>query len=93
MNLNSGSRNSRFLSGLFAGNFIHIFRYDGEIAVPSGLIMQWGNGIYGKQARFAMRRGDVEIGLRVDAALALQESSEVTPGVSLSVNVCAQDAW
>jgi hypothetical protein len=35
-----------FVGGMFASNFINIFRYDGEIAVPSGLIMQWGNAIY-----------------------------------------------
>jgi len=35
-----------FVGGMFASNFINIFRYDGEIAVPSGLIMQWGNPIY-----------------------------------------------
>jgi hypothetical protein len=31
---------------MFASNFINIFRYDGEIAVPSGLILQWGNNLY-----------------------------------------------
>jgi len=35
-----------FVGGMFASNFINIFRYDGEIAIPSGLIMQWGGGIY-----------------------------------------------
>jgi hypothetical protein len=35
-----------FVGGMFASNFINIFRYDGEIAVPSGLILQWGNGLY-----------------------------------------------
>jgi hypothetical protein len=35
-----------FVGGMFGSNFINIFRYDGEIAVPSGLIMQWGNAIY-----------------------------------------------
>jgi hypothetical protein len=35
-----------FVGGMFASNFINIFRYDGEIAVPSGLILQWGNAIY-----------------------------------------------
>ena len=35
-----------FVGGMFASNFINIFRYDGEVAIPSGLILQWGNAIY-----------------------------------------------
>ncbi len=35
-----------FVGGMFASNFINIFRYDGEIAVPSGLILQWGNNLF-----------------------------------------------
>lgn len=35
-----------FVGGMFASNFINIFRYEGEIAVPSGLILQWGNDLY-----------------------------------------------
>ncbi len=35
-----------FVGGMFASNFINIFRYEGEMAVPSGLIMQWGNSLY-----------------------------------------------
>ena len=35
-----------FVGGMFASNFINIYRYEGEIAVPSGLIMQWGNTLY-----------------------------------------------
>ena len=35
-----------FVGGMFASNFINIFRFDGEIAVPSGLILQWGNALY-----------------------------------------------
>lgn len=35
-----------FVGGMFASNFINIFRYEDEIAIPSGLIMQWGNAIY-----------------------------------------------
>ena len=35
-----------FVGGMFASNFINIFRFDGEIAVPSGLIMQWNQGLY-----------------------------------------------
>lgn len=35
-----------FVGGMFASNFINIFRFDGDVAVPSGLILQWGNGLY-----------------------------------------------
>jgi len=35
-----------FVGGMFASNFINVFRYEGEIAIPSGLILQWGNGLY-----------------------------------------------
>lgn len=35
-----------FVGGMFASNFINIFRFDGEIAIPSGLILQWGHGLY-----------------------------------------------
>jgi hypothetical protein len=35
-----------FVGGMFASNFINIFRYDGEVAAPSGLILQWGNNLY-----------------------------------------------
>ena len=35
-----------FVGGMFASNFINIYRYDDEIAVPSGLILQWGNNLY-----------------------------------------------
>jgi hypothetical protein len=35
-----------FVGGMFASNFINIFRFDGDIAVPSGLILQWGNNLY-----------------------------------------------
>jgi hypothetical protein len=35
-----------FIGGMFASNFINIFRYDDEIAIPSGLIMQWTGGLY-----------------------------------------------
>ena len=39
-------RRFMFVGGMFASNFINIFRFDGEIAVPSGLILQWGNDLY-----------------------------------------------
>jgi hypothetical protein len=35
-----------FVGGMFASNFINIFRYEDEIAIPSGLILQWGNDLY-----------------------------------------------
>ncbi len=35
-----------FVGGMFASNFINIFRFEGEIAVPSGLVLQWGNNLY-----------------------------------------------
>ena len=35
-----------FVGGMFASNFINIFRFDGEVAIPSGLILQWGNNLY-----------------------------------------------
>jgi hypothetical protein len=35
-----------FVGGMFASNFINIFRFDGDLAIPSGLILQWGNGLY-----------------------------------------------
>ncbi|MCF7972935.1 MAG: hypothetical protein K9N55_03885 [Phycisphaerae bacterium] len=35
-----------FVGGMFASNFINIFRFEGEVAIPSGLIMQWSHGLY-----------------------------------------------
>ncbi len=35
-----------FVGGMFASNFINIFRYEGERAIPSGVILQWGNNLY-----------------------------------------------
>jgi hypothetical protein len=35
-----------FVGGMFASNFINIFRFDGDVAIPSGLILQWGHGLY-----------------------------------------------
>ncbi len=36
----------QFTGGMFASNFVNIFRYDGEMAVPSGLIMQWDGPLF-----------------------------------------------
>jgi len=35
-----------FVGGMFASNFINIFRFEDGIAVPSGLVLQWGNNLY-----------------------------------------------
>jgi sugar lactone lactonase YvrE len=45
-----------FVGGMFASNFINIFRYDVEIAVPSGLIMQWANGLYNTDQKWPPSR-------------------------------------
>ena len=45
-----------FVGGMFASNFINIFRYDGEIAIPSGLIMQWDGGIYRTERKWPPER-------------------------------------
>jgi len=41
-----------FVGGMFASNFINIFRYEGERAIPSGLILQWGNNLYRTDQRW-----------------------------------------
>ena len=41
-----GGRRFLFVGGMFASNFISIFRYDGEIAIPSGLILQWDGPLF-----------------------------------------------
>lgn len=41
-----------YVGGMFASNFINIFRFEGEIAVPSGLILQWGNNLYRTDLRW-----------------------------------------
>lgn len=45
-----------FVGGMFASNFINIFRFDGGIAVPSGLILQWGNGLYNTDLKWPPNR-------------------------------------
>jgi len=35
-----------FVGGMFASNFINIFRFEDGIAVPASLILQWGNDLY-----------------------------------------------
>jgi hypothetical protein len=44
--VNLQGKRFQFTGGMFASNFINIFRYDGEIAIPSGAIMQWDGGLY-----------------------------------------------
>jgi hypothetical protein len=39
-------RRFMYVGGMFASNFINIFRFDGEIGVPSGLILQWDKDLY-----------------------------------------------
>ena len=45
-----------FVGGMFASNFINIFRYDEEIAIPAGLIMQWGHGLYRTDLKWPPQR-------------------------------------
>jgi len=47
-----GGQRFLFVGGMFASNFINIFRYDGEMAIPSGLILQWGNNLYRTEQRW-----------------------------------------
>ena len=53
-------RRFMFVGGMFASNFINIFRYDrdgkGEIAIPSGLIMQWGNNLFNTDQQWPPHR-------------------------------------
>jgi hypothetical protein len=53
-------RRFMFIGGMFASNFINIFRYDrdglGEMAIPSGLIMQWGHGLYNTDLHWPPQR-------------------------------------
>ena len=45
-----------FVGGMFASNFINIFRYEGEMAMPSGLIMQWENNLFNTDLKWPPRR-------------------------------------
>ena len=45
-------RRFMFVGGMFASNFINIFRFDGELAIPSGLVLQWGNNLYNTDLRW-----------------------------------------
>jgi len=45
-----------FVGGMFASNFINIFRYEGEMAMPSGLIMQWENNLFNTDLKWPPNR-------------------------------------
>lgn len=45
-----------FVGGMFASNFLNIFRYDDEMAIPAGLIMQWGNPLYRTEQKWPPHR-------------------------------------
>ena len=45
-----------FTGGMFASNFINVFRFEDEIAIPSGLIMQWGGGLYNTDLKWPPSR-------------------------------------
>jgi len=45
-----------FVGGMFASNFINIFRYEGESAIPSGVIMQWEHGLYRTDQKWPQNR-------------------------------------
>ncbi len=45
-----------FTGGMFASNFINIFRFEDEMAIPSGLIMQWGGGLYNTDLKWPPSR-------------------------------------
>ncbi len=47
-----------FVGGMFASNFINVFRYDGEMAIPSAAIMQWKNQIYRTEQKWPPGRPD-----------------------------------
>lgn len=41
-----GGKKFMFVGGMYASNFINIFRFEGEVAIPAGVIMQWTGQIY-----------------------------------------------
>ncbi len=47
-----------FVGGMFASNFINIFRFDGELAMPAGLILQWGNNLYNTDLKWPPHKPD-----------------------------------
>lgn len=49
-------RRFMYVGGMFGSNFINIFRYDGDMAVPSGLIMQWTGPLFRTERRWPPHR-------------------------------------
>ncbi len=45
-----------FVGGMFASNFLNNFRFDGKMAIPSGLILQWGNNLYNTDLKWPPNR-------------------------------------
>ena len=45
-----------YVGGMFASNFINIFRFEGDIAIPSGLILQWGHDLYRTRLKWPPHR-------------------------------------
>lgn len=45
-----------FVGGMFASNFINIFRFEGDVAIPSGLILQWGHDLYRTKLKWPPHR-------------------------------------
>lgn len=45
-------RRFMFVGGMFASNFINIFRFEDNIAIPSGLIMQWTGPLFRTDRRW-----------------------------------------
>ena len=63
-----------FAGGMFASNFINIFRYDAEMAIPSGLILQWDGGLLPHEPHLAARSSQRAF------SLARQERRRPLPG-------------
>jgi hypothetical protein len=73
-----------FVGGMFASNFINIFRYEGEIAIPSGLILQWGNDLYRTEQKWPPNKpkgASIWRDLNGDGDYQAQESSPNTDRV------------
>jgi len=73
-----------FVGGMFASNFINIFRYENEIAVPSGLIMQWANNLFNTDLKWPPNRPQgtfIWRDLNADGNYAANEYAANTPQV------------
>jgi hypothetical protein len=49
-------RRFMYVGGMFASNFINIFRFDDNLAIPSGLIMQWTGSLYRTERKWPPNR-------------------------------------